>query len=232
MAAAFDASSIAEAKLRTASREPQPCSLAGAVSMRMSGTEFYLQDDSSGVRVVSDRFLLRDGERVEVDGWMDLADSGEFQVRARQLWHLAEGAPLGPRLVPVDAALKGEFQGQLISVRGNVLHVSFGQEFDVVSMQSGRSSLRIFYPANPRGRSVFEQIYPGMQVAASGISVPQTVDPEFDGSQLRLRGPQDIAIRQDRQAPVSQIVPGLAALAVAAAVFGMWALCLRRPQVQ
>jgi hypothetical protein len=34
-----------------------------------------------------------------------------------------------------------------------------------------------------------------MQVALTGISVPQTVDPEFDGYQIRLRRPQDLVIR-------------------------------------
>jgi len=228
LAAAFDASSIAQAKLRAASGGGFPCTLEGSVTMHMGTTEFYLQDNTSGVRVASDPYLLKDGERLEVSGCIYLSDSGEFQVRARQVWHAAEGVPLRPRLVPLESALKGEYQGQLISVRGTVLDVNFANDFDTISIQSGRSSLRIFAPANPHGRSVFEPIYPGMQVAANGISVPQTADPEFDGYQLRLREPKDLAIRQGRLQPVSESGTSLASLALAAAVFGIWILLRAR----
>ena len=158
-------------------------------------SEFYLQDDTSGVKVTSPPFVLREGQRLEVEGWMYLSDFGEFQVRARQVWRLADDSPLRARLIPLPAALSGGYQGQLVSVRGTVLGVDFGTEFDTVSICAGRTSLRAFYPASRHGISAFEKVLPGMQVAITGISVPQTADPEFDGYQVRLRRPSDLAIR-------------------------------------
>ncbi len=196
MAAAYEPSTIAAAKLHA--EEGFPCVLGGTVTM-VSGDEFYLQDPSGGVRVVSDPYLLHVGEKLEVEGWMYLADGGEFQMRARRLWRVAKGPAIQPRPVTLETALAGEHQGELIGVQGSVLSVDFGKDFDSVSIQSGRSSLRIFCPSNPHGRSVFESIYPGMQVAVAGISVPQTVAPEYDGSQLRLRGPADLQIRGGRR---------------------------------
>ena len=232
LAGAFAVSSIAAAKVRAAEDGGYPCVLEGAVTMHTGTTEFYVQDQSSGVRVSSDPYLLQDGVRVQVKGWMYLSDGGEFQVRARSVFHSAGGAPPIPRLVPLDAALRGDYQGELVSVGGTVLNVSFARDFDVISIQSGRSSVRIFYPANPRGRSVFEKIYPGMQVAASGISVPQTVEPEFDGYQVRLRAPTDLAIRQGvLRRHSSELGAGLAAFALAIAVFSIRTLSLRRRRV-
>ncbi len=231
LAAAFEPSSIAAAKVRAAEDGGFPCLLEGAVTMHSGTTEFYLQDESGGVRVFSDPYLLEDGLRLQTEGWMYLSDDGEFQVRARTVLHSAGGAPVTPRLVPLEAALRGDYQGELVSVRGAVLDVGFGRDFDVISIQSGRSSVRVFYPANPRGQSVFEQIYPGMQVAVSGISVPQTVEPEFDGYQVRLRGPADLAIRRRLEQQSSVLGAGLAAFALATAVLGMWTLSLRRRRV-
>ena len=163
--------------------------------MRLNSGEFYVQDESSGVRVVSEPYLLTEGDLLQVAGWLYLSDSGEFMMRATKVWQLSHGPPPVPRLVTLTDAHAGRYQGQLVAVRGSVLNVNFGSEFDSLSIQSGRRSLRAFYAANHHGLSAFEQIYPGMQVALTGISVPQTADPEFDGYQVRLRSAADLAIR-------------------------------------
>jgi hypothetical protein len=194
LAAASEPVSILGAKLR-AVPGGFPCLLHGAVTMRTGPGDFYLQDETSGVGVAAELNVLKIGERLEVEGWMYLADSGEFQVRARRVRHVAEGVPLLPRLITLAAALDGTYQGQLVSVRGTVLNVDFGSQYDTISVRSGRHSLRIFHPANRGGVSAFDKIYPDMQVAVTGISVPQTVDPESDGYQVRLRGPSDLEIR-------------------------------------
>ena len=196
LAAAYDATAIAAAKLRADARAGFPCLVRGSVTAALSRTEFYLQDESSGVRVVSEPFELHPGHRLEVEGWMYLAESGEFQLAARQIWLLADEPPPKPPLIPLADARAGGHQGRLVSVRGSVLSVDFGKEFDAISIQSGRSSLRIFSPANPRGLSAFERVYPGMEVAVAGISAPQTVAPEGDQYQLRLRSAADLAIRE------------------------------------
>jgi hypothetical protein len=191
---ASDSDSILDVKLN-ASSAGAPCTLRGIVTMLSGASEFYLQDDTSGVHVYSPPYSLREGERLEIEGWMYLSDAGEFQVRARRVWHVADGKMPPSRLIRAREALDGTYQGQLVSVRGTVLAVDFGPQYDTVSVQSGRTSLRAFAPANRHGLSVLEQAYPGMQVALTGISVPQTVDPEFDGYQIRLRRPQDLVIR-------------------------------------
>ena len=228
LAAGYEPSTIGAAKLHAA--QGFPCEISGAVTM-ISGDEFYLQDDSSGVRVVSNPYLVHIGEKLEVEGWMYLADGGEFQVRARQIWRAEMGRPIGARLVTLEAALSGGHQGELIGVRGSVLNVEFGKEFDAVSIQAGRSSLRIFCAANPHGRSVFESLYPGMQVAAAGISVPQTVAPEYDGYQLRLRGPADVQIGRGRQSAAPLPLEWGAVLAAATLVTGVvvWGYRRRLP---
>ena len=159
-AAAFDASSILDAKLQAAGSGGFPCLLRGAVTMLAGPGEFYIQDETSGVRVILEPYQLVEGSRLDVGGWMYLADSGEFLFRAREVWHNGESVPLSPRLIPLDAALAGAYQGQLVAVRGSVLNVDFGKEYDTVSIQSGQNSLRVFYPANHRGLSLFEASTP------------------------------------------------------------------------
>jgi hypothetical protein len=64
--------------------------------------------------------------------------------------------------------------------------------------QAGRTRLRLFYQSNRSDLSIFEQIHPGTTVAATGISVPPAADSKFEGYQLRLRHPTDLAIRPAR----------------------------------
>src|SRR6266542_912758 len=98
---------------------------------------------------------------------MYLADSGEFQLRGKKVWLLAGEPPPPPPLIALPEAIAGGYQGRLVAVRGAVLNVEFGAEFDTVSIRSERCSLRIFYPANHHGLSVFEALYPGMEVAVT-----------------------------------------------------------------
>jgi hypothetical protein len=224
LAGAFDSSCILDAKLRAAGGVV-PCLLRGTVTARVGSEEFYVQDESSGVRVVSASHLPDEGDLVETEGWLYLGDSGEFQMRSSKVRRLGHGPPVQPRLLTLPDAYAGGYQGQLLAVRGAVLNVNFGNEFDSISIQAGRSSLRVFYPANHRGLSAFEPIYPGMQVAVTGISVPQTADPEFDGYQVRLRGPADLGVRPALDGSRSSFQPWagtMAALLLAGAGAWMW----------
>jgi hypothetical protein len=211
------------------------CTLRGAVTALTNSSEFYLQDDSSGVKAHSPPYVLQEGWRLEVEGWMYLADSGEFQVRAKQVWRLADEAPPGARLVPLPTAFAGGYQGQLVSVRGTVLNVDFGTEYDTVSICAGRASLRAFYPVSRHGISLFEKVFPGMQVAITGISVPQTVDPEFDGYQVLLRRPSDLVIRpslEESRAPPIHWTGSLAAMLLVVGGAWMWRRVRPGAQVQ
>jgi hypothetical protein len=224
LAPAFDTSTILDAKLH-AGRGGFPCVLRGAVTMSLTFEEFYLQDATSGVRVSSATYQLNEGDRLEVEGWMYLDDAGEFQVRAAKIWHLGNGPPVLPRLTTLSDAYSGVFQGQLLAVRGAVLNVDFGNRFDTISIQHGRTSVRVFSPATHRGISVFERIYPGMQVAVTGVSVPQTADPEFDGYQVRLRTSGDLSIRpaSGREgSPGRGLTGGVAGLLCVGAAFWIW----------
>src|SRR5207247_1107497 len=198
---AADPTTLLDAKLHSDVRTGFPCIVRGTVTTRVNPTEFYLQDESSGVRVASEPFVLRPGQQLEVEGWMYLADSSEFRITAKRVSDLGNKPPPTPPSIALPAASAGGYQGQLIAVRGSVLNIDFGEEFDTISIQSGRSSLRIFYAANRHGVSVFERIFPGMEVAVTGISVPQTAPPEHDGYQIRLRSPADLTIRQAATAP-------------------------------
>src|SRR5215472_1177795 len=134
-APASDSDSILDVKLN-ASSAGASCTLRGIVTMLAGASEFYLQDDTSGVHVYSPSYIFREGERLEIEGWMYLSDAGEFQVRARRVWHLADGEMPPPRLIRPREALDGTYQGQLVSVRGTVLAVDFGPQYDTVSVQS------------------------------------------------------------------------------------------------
>lgn len=193
LALAFDSCSILQAKLQA--EDGFPCRLRGTVTMRLDPGEYYLQDQTSGIRVSSSGYQFREADRLDVEGWLYLGDAGEFLMRSTEVWYLGNGPPLIPRLIALPDAYSGGYQGKLVAVRGAVLAVDFGRRFDTISIQQGRTSIRVFYPANRNGHSVFERLYPGMLVAVAGVSVPQTTDPEFDGYQVRLRGPADLEIR-------------------------------------
>jgi hypothetical protein len=231
LAAAFDAVSIGEAKLR-AVQGGYPCLVRGGVSMRLSTEQYYIQDETSGVLVNSPSYRLQEGDRLEVRGWIYLADGGEFQLRAAEVWYLGNGPPPTARLIAPADAYAGGYQGQLVAVRGTVLNVDFGDRFDTISIQRERTSTRVFYAANHGGLSVFERIYPGMQVAVTGVSVPQTADPEFDGYQVRLRGPSDLEIRPSPvagvAAPRREWAGGMAALVFASAAVWIFSSRQRR----
>jgi hypothetical protein len=224
LALAADTAGILAAKLRTG-HEAYRCVLQGTVTMLLSPQEYYIQDDTGGVRVNSPAYSLHPGDRLEVDGWMYLGDGGEFQMRATKVWYLAKGPPVSPRLIALPDAYAGAFQGQLVAVRGAVLNVAFGDSFDAVSIQHHRTSIRVIYPARQGKPSVFDRIYPGVEVAVTGVSVPQTADPEFDGYQVWLRSPADLAIRPAHG--MEETVPqpwaeGVAALACTGAAAWMW----------
>jgi hypothetical protein len=186
---------ILQAKLQAGEGGGSFCVVRGAVTMKIGPDEFYLQDETSGVRIVAASYRAEEGLQLEVEGWLYVADSGEFQLRPRQVSLLRAAKPVSPLLVALNAAVAGDHQGQLVAVRGTVLNVDFGKPFDTISIQADRQSLRVFYPAAGEGPSAFEKVYPGMQVAATGISVPQTADPESDRYQVRLHRPEDLEIR-------------------------------------
>jgi hypothetical protein len=229
--------SIAAAKLRAA-RGPVHCVLRGAVTAPPGTLEdpgdFYIQDDGSGVLVHADSWKLAEGERVELRGWMYLTDSVEFRMRASQVSPVSIGDPLPPRLITLEEALDGGYEGSLVAVRGAVLRVSSGKPYDSIWIESGRASLRVFLPPSRRGLSPFENLYPGTDVAVSGISVPQTVDPAFDGDQIRIRSPSDVVIRRTPQRAGMRLVEWSSTLAGAALLGAAgWIWMLRRKtQVQ
>jgi hypothetical protein len=227
---AFDAASILDAKLRAGSGG-YPCVLRGSVTARLSPEDYYIQDQTSGIRVSSQAYQLREGDRLEVEGWMYLDDSGEFRVRATNVWYLGNGPPVSPRLIALPDAYSGSYQGQLVAVRGEVLNVDFGAEFDTISIRHDRASIRVFCPANRGGPSIFERIYPGTQAAVTGVSVPQTADPEFDGYQVRLRGLADLAIRPalaGEQPPRHEWAGSMAAVLFLGAAVWIWTSHHRR----
>ncbi len=208
--------------------------------MRLSPEQYYIQDESSGILVSSLPYQLQEGDRLEAHGWVYLSDAGEFQLRATQVWYLGNGPPVSPWLIALPDAYAGGYQGQLVAVRGTVLNVDFGDRFDTISIQQERTSIRVFFPANHGGLSAFERIHPGMQVAVTGISVPQTADPEFDGYQVRLRRTSDLTIRPalagDRSPPRDWIEATAAALVFVGAAALIYTSRQRRtardPQVQ
>ena len=106
VAAAFDSNTILNAKLQ-AGRGGFPCSVQGSVTTRLNPEEFYIQDATSGVRVSSSAYELSAGDRLEIEGWMYLDDSSEFQLRATRVWHLGNGPPLAPRLITLSDAYSG-----------------------------------------------------------------------------------------------------------------------------
>jgi hypothetical protein len=204
----------------------------GAVAMVITAEQFYLQDESGGVRVSSAPYQLREGQWLELEGWLYAADSGEFRLRARAVRLLPGGPKPVPRLIPLLSALTGDFQGSLVSVRGSVLEVEFGKSFDAVSIRDERSSVRVFYPHPAHGLSAFENVFPGMQVSVTGISVPQTVDPEYDRYQVRLRRPEDLEIRPGRWGRLSPALDWVHSLLAALAGFALgsiWTLRHARP---
>jgi hypothetical protein len=85
------------------------------------------------------------------------------------------------------------------------------------------------------GISLFEKVFPGMQVAITGISVPQTVDPEFDGYQVLLRRPSDLVIRpslEESRAPPIHWTGSLAAMLLVVGGAWMWRRVRPGAQVQ
>jgi hypothetical protein len=223
-ALAFDSATILDAKLH-AGHGGYPCVVRGSVTAQLSPAEYYIQDATGGVRVSSPAFELHEGDRLEVEGWMYLADSAEFQIHSYKVWYLGNGPPVSPRLVALADAYSGVWQGQVVAVRGAVLNVDFGAQFDSASIQNERTSIRVFYPANRGRASLFERIYPGMQVAVTGISVPQTADPEFDGYQVRLRSSTDLVVRPmqgGEESPRRELAGGTAALLCIGAAAWVW----------
>ena len=224
---AADPLSIASAKRLVARRGASHGLLRGVVTARLTDPgSFYIEDESSGVLVTSAPYRLAEGERVEVQGWMYLTDASEFHVQAREVWPLGTDPPPRPRLITLEAALAGGYEGRLVSIRGTVLRVNFDKPYDSIWLEAGRASVRVFYPRTG-SVSVFESIYPGMELAVDGISVPQTVDPEFDGYQIRLRAPQDLTIRRGRPQPpghAADWISSLAGLALLGAVSWNWTL--------
>jgi hypothetical protein len=224
LAPAVDSGGILAAKLRTG-QEAYRCALEGTVSMILSPEQYYIQDEIGGVRVNSSPYRLQEGDRLEVEGWMYLADGGDFQMRATKVWYLAKGPPVPPRLIALADVCSGAHEGQLVSVRGAVLNVAFGESFDAISIQHGRTSIRVIYPARQAVPSVFERIFPGIEVAVTGVSVPQTADSEFDGYQLWLRSPADLVIRPARgreETSPQTWAEGIAALACTGAAAWIW----------
>lgn len=111
---------------------------SGVVNFVNPGKFFFLQDDTTGVRVDTNRTDLKAGDRVEVAGFVTTAYT-LAALRGAQVRHVGPPVPVIPVAVDVNSILKprlrskwtGEafedYGGRLVKIHGRLLRVETGQ---------------------------------------------------------------------------------------------------------
>ncbi len=110
------------AQYRRGRRAEQRVHVRGVVTLQRPGREVYLQDDSGGIRLESaqlDRFAI--GEPVDAVGFLEY--EGYLPLLRDSVIRRAAGGgiPVRPRRVSFADIARGEFNGDLVTLRGRIL---------------------------------------------------------------------------------------------------------------
>jgi signal transduction histidine kinase len=201
--------------------------VAGTVTADMPANGFYIRDNSSSLYILTKQEIsLAPGDRVEADGFVDLFES-HVRLADAAVKILGKGEAPKPVPIPVDDALSGKYDSELVSLQGRIVRTSVWRRHTTLTLQQNQNTFTI--SAMP-GASLGEIPADGSLLRVSGI-----LTDEMDSlgnvvaSNLLCRSSNDISIVQ--RAPWSSLKTALALIALLlaiAAIILIWVAVLRR----
>jgi signal transduction histidine kinase/ActR/RegA family two-component response regulator len=206
------------------------CRVRGVVivrpgSLKSKSGDFYVQDESGGISVVSDsRLSLGLGDEIELTGQAFMPRKMEPEIEMVQMTRTGGGPRPVPKLVPVKDVVSGIHAGQLVSVRAILSGRRVGQTRDDILLDGGRLEV---YLRRPVGQPSFsERAAPlGSEVQVAGIVVPLG----RDYYRLQMRFASDLTIlRLPSRFSNWQVVSLFGVLAGIAGAVALWIVALRR----
>ena len=123
---------IAEAREQPAD---EPVTVRGVVTVatgNISGSYFWIQDETGGIKIFGMPFAAQEGQLVEVQGLIEIF-GGEIEISRGSVTLLADNQPLPDPIEITGAELVShEFQGSLVVVRDlQVVSVGSGASYNV-----------------------------------------------------------------------------------------------------
>ena len=178
--------SIAEARELPAD---EPVTVRGVVTVgtgNISGSYFWIQDETGGIKIFGMPFSAEEGQFVEVQGLIEIFSS-EVEISRGSVTLLAEDVPL-PDPIEIEGAdvVSHEFQGSLVVVRDlevvSVTTSSSGSDVVVRAPDDSQFIVRVDVDAN-----VTRTFTPGELIDVTGVVGP------FGGSeQIYIRSNADV----------------------------------------
>jgi signal transduction histidine kinase/ActR/RegA family two-component response regulator len=188
---------------------------------------FYLQDETAGVSATTRKPLgLRLSQKVEVVAGCSIYDELEVEARIESVRDLGRGAPVQPRLITVEQAVRGEAAGSLVRVRGRVLAASVGETRDRLQIGEGEASIGAYIRRPLHHPPVLAQMAPpDSTVELHGILILTS----RGLYQVRLRQNGDLHLLETPRSWLMRNLTGvLAVMSVLTALVALWILTLQR----
>lgn len=178
--------SIAEARELPAD---EPVTVRGVVTVgtgNISGSYFWIQDETGGIKIFGMPFAAEPGQFVEVQGLIEIFQS-EIEISRGSVTLLAEDVPLPDPIEITGAELVShEFQGSLVVVR----------DLEVVAVQTGLASYNVTVRA-PDGSQFIVRVDEDASITRTFtvgevIDVTGVVGPFGGSEQLFIRSDADV----------------------------------------
>jgi PAS domain S-box-containing protein len=190
---------------------------------------FYLQDDTGGVFVrARPGETLAVGDEVEAAGFPELGRMLPV-VEATGYGKTGRTSAVAPVAVLAEEAMRGDYDSQLIRIRGSLSTHVVGPRHEEFTLQSGNTVFRASLDRLSMAQAI-NTIRPGSLVEVTGVCVANSDRNRVPESfRVLLRSPQDVVTIE--QAPWwnrQRALGGLGLLAVVAISVFAWVLLLRR----
>lgn len=199
--------------------------LAGLVTASLPGQGFYMEDGSGSLYVATRQGIaLRPGDRIETLGFIGLADA---HVRLEDAVSRKTGSGPAPaaKTVTVEQAISGQYDSELVVLRGSVVGGSSFRRNETLVVQQKQAVFSISLPP-----MIEELPAEGSLVEATGICV-NDLDALGRVNAVRLvaRSPRDVLVlRTPPWLTARHAMNVMGILAAGIALVMAWVMVLRR----
>ncbi|MBI4892671.1 MAG: response regulator [Acidobacteria bacterium] len=226
------AASIADARKIARQAGPAQYCFTGIVTLETGGltsspSDYYFQDETGGIAVhgTGQQHLAR-GTVVRTCGSLRLQDGLEPELVAATEETTGKHAPLPPRRITVDQAIRGEHAGELVQVEGEVLTYMIGESRDTLLLGPHQPPLRVYGRRPVNQATAIPTVAPmGSRITVAGILLPD----DRTSFQIRLRSSSDIVlVAMPLPAEIRVLRIGVTVCAGLVMAFLLWSFTLRR----
>ena len=203
--------------------------ISGVVSHAVPGRFVYVQEDDSGLLVLSNETApLAPGDSIEAVGILG-REGARTLLREAEYRKLGTGAPPAPLLLDDPSRLSTSYDARLVTVRGTLIGVLRLQERTRLTLQSGNTLYEAVLDPSPGAPPL------AWLALSTGLELTGVYRSIFDdsrqlrGFQLQLRSPLDVVVfKKARFLTTERALIALAILGGCIVLSLAWITALRR----